>query len=36
MEMFKSASDADKQKAYTKAESKGITPFHLYSILDVR
>ncbi len=29
-------SEADRQKIYKKAESKGLLPFHMYSVLDVR
>lgn len=29
-------SETDRQKIYKKAESKGLIPFHMYSVLDVR
>lgn len=29
-------SEADRQKIYKKAESKGLLPFHMYSVLDIR
>lgn len=29
-------SEGERQKFYNKAKSQGLTPFHMYSVLDVR
>ena len=36
MEMFPSATESSKESAYRKAESLGISPFHMYAVLDCR